>query len=126
MPPRSQALYHRAEHDRVGGRGHVEPDPHLAPPLDPQLPETTPRGLRSASLAVAVAGPSGEGSRRRDRRVLMISTITDLMDGWPDISAETARGRKVERMLLESAREHLGNERVRAVMRGQTHVSPVV
>ena len=56
----------------------------------------------------------------------MISTITDLMDGWPDISAETARGRKVERMLLESAREHLGNERVRAVMRGQTHVSPVV
>jgi hypothetical protein len=33
---------------------------------------------------------------------------------------------RLERMLLESAREHLGNERVRVIVRGQTHVSPVV
>ena len=48
------------------------------------------------------------------------------MDGSPGISASTPRGRKLERMLLESARTHLGDERVGAVLRGQTHVSPLV
>ena len=40
MPLRPQSLYHRTEHDRMGGRGHVEPDPHWAPP-SPALPKRT-------------------------------------------------------------------------------------
>lgn len=48
------------------------------------------------------------------------------MDGWIEISAEGGRGQTLERKLVENAREHLGDERVRAVFRGQTHVSPVV
>jgi hypothetical protein len=56
----------------------------------------------------------------------MISADQDVMDGWPDMSADAAPAGRFERMLLESAREHLGNERVRASVRGQPHVSPVV
>lgn len=48
------------------------------------------------------------------------------MDDWPEIPARAARRPRVEHMLLESAREHLGGERVLAVLRGQTHVSPLL
>lgn len=48
------------------------------------------------------------------------------MDVRSENFADGGRGRRVEQMLLESASDHLGNERVLVVFRGQTHVSPVV
>jgi hypothetical protein len=56
----------------------------------------------------------------------MMSPHQGVMDEWLNISADAPRGRKLERMLLESAREHLGDAPVRVVLRGQTHVSPLV
>ena len=48
------------------------------------------------------------------------------MDGLAEISAGDGPGQRLERKLVESAREHLGDERVLSVLRGQTHISPVL
>jgi hypothetical protein len=48
------------------------------------------------------------------------------VDGWAEISADSGRGQGLEHKLVESARAHLGDERVLAVLRGQTQVSPVL
>lgn len=48
------------------------------------------------------------------------------MDNWLEISAADAPEGRLERKLVESAHKHVGDERVRVVLRGQTSISPLV
>lgn len=48
------------------------------------------------------------------------------MDGWADTSAATGRLKRIEDKLIDNAREHIGDERVVVLCRGQTHISPVL
>jgi hypothetical protein len=56
----------------------------------------------------------------------MIPLQEDVVDSWIEISAGGEHQQGLEQKLLSSATEHLGDERVLAVFRGQTHVSPLL
>src|SRR5438270_9720309 len=56
----------------------------------------------------------------------MMRAEEDAMDGWADASANGGRLNQIEDKLIESARKHLGDERVVVLLRGQTHISPVL
>src|SRR5579859_4126322 len=105
------------------GSCHVEPDPH--PESDCASQRTGPavelHRAAGASLASSRTAPKARESGETATKLLSLNdaAMEEL------VRVPSGKRIRIERKLVEKAREYLGDEEVLQVFRGQTAVSPV-